>query len=179
VQRLWHKTALNACEHSQISIQWRIDKLLRYGIYPTRHKNMMRNRIFWQCIQGRPQNWAKYLSMLLTGIRVEHQHRWQVCHIFSTLSLMSNCPSTITSTLVLDFFENSTLRLIYSRKTCKQISPSAHKTSTYLTLHLRERSPALDSQLIPFSNQHWIQTNPPGLGAGLGFPCDYFKWWFV
>jgi hypothetical protein len=91
--------------------------------------------------------------MLLTRIRVEHQHRWQVNNIFSMLSLMSNCPSTPTSALVLDLFKNSTLRLI-QQEDMQIDSPSAHKTSLALTLHLRERSPALDSHLIPFGDQH-------------------------
>jgi hypothetical protein len=38
-------------------------------------------------------------------------------------------------------------------------------------------TPALDSQLIPFSDQHWTQTTHHGFRSELGFPC-YFKRWF-
>jgi hypothetical protein len=51
------------------------------------------------------------------------------------------------------------------------------KTRPVLTLQLWERSPSLDSQLIPFSDQQWIQTAHHGVGTKLDFPCCYFKRW--
>jgi hypothetical protein len=49
------------------------------------------------------------------------------------------------------------------------------KTSPAPKLHLSGRIPVLDSQLVPFSDQHWAQTTHHGVEVEMGFPCCYFK----
>jgi hypothetical protein len=42
-----------------------------------------------------------------------------------------------------------------------------------------ESCQALDSKLTPFSDQNWTQTTHCEVAVKLGFPCCYFKRWFM
>jgi hypothetical protein len=55
----------------------------------------------------------------------------------------------------------------------------ARPPTTTRILHLWERSPALDSQLVPFVDHHRTQTLTIELGLSWFYPCCYFEKWFM